>query len=61
MWMGVYFQGEAMKNIVGFSLYVNAAYYETYESLSVALHEANRFNAFNEVEILPMISGGVRC
>lgn len=43
-----------MKRITGFSLYVNTSYYQTYESLADAEAAANRYNAFNVVEILPM-------
>ncbi len=45
-----------MKQITGYSVYVNTAYYETYELLSDARSEANKYNAFNDVEILPMMA-----
>lgn len=42
--------------ITGYSLYINCNYYETYELLSDAQSEANRYNTFNDVEILPMMA-----
>jgi antirestriction protein len=41
--------------IVGYSVYVNTAYYETYEDLGDALALKKRYDAFNEVDILPMV------
>ncbi len=40
--------------VVGYSVYINTAYYETYESLVRAEEEASRFNRFNDVDVLPM-------
>lgn len=44
--------------ITGYSLYVNTAYYETYESLEDAMNQAKRFNTYNSVDILQMIRKG---
>jgi len=44
--------------ITGYSLYVNTAYYETYESLDDAMNQANRFNTYNYVDIIPMVGKG---
>jgi len=45
-----------MNKITGYSLYINCNYYQTYESLADAESQANRYNAFNDVEILPMMA-----
>ena len=42
------------KTIKGYSLYVNCAYYEVYESLEKANEMAIRYGRFNNTEILPM-------
>lgn len=48
--------------IAGYSVYVNTNYYDTYESLDDAIYQANRFNTYNDVDILPMVAnGGVKC
>lgn len=47
-------------SIVGYSVYVNTQYVETYELLDDAIYQASRFNQSNDVDILPML-GGVQC
>ena len=43
-----------MKKVIGYSLYVNHSYYETYESLEQAHLMSVRYGAFTTVEVLPM-------
>ena len=43
-----------MKKVVGYSLYVNETYFETYSSLEQAHQMSVQYGAFTTVEVLPM-------